>query len=105
MDKKIIKTIKMETEDRDYLERCFVDYTGKQDLLNSIFELHKFDSDDTLINSVPFKTFYKQFAETKFVYDTVMKEMEKKYIPQELQDKGCRWEVDFSAKEMNITEI
>lgn len=102
---KIIKTVKMETEDRDYLERHYVDYAAKQDLLNSIFELHKFDEDDTVISSVPFQSYHKKFAESKLAYDLVMKEIQEKYIPKELQDKGCRWEVDFGISTIVISEM
>lgn len=104
MNKKNIE-INVERKKLEYLEALYYDYRAKQDLLNSIFELHKFDEDDSIITSVPFKVYEKAFAEAKVKYDHAMKEIQNTYIPQEVREAGCHWEVNFDEYKIIVTPM
>lgn len=107
MINKIVETIKMNQEDRDFLESLYVDYSSKMDVLNNIFEIHKFDSDDSVISSIPFQSYHKRFAECKVKYDEAMKQIAEKYIPSKYDNstKGYRWEVKFNECMIEISEM
>lgn len=100
--KEIIKTIPLKEEILDYVQAAFEDYKAKQDLITMIFEIHKYDEDDSVIESVPFQSYEKRFMKTKIKYDTIMKELQEKYIPEEFKKDGNRFEVDFEDKVINI---
>lgn len=104
MEKKETR-IKVAEEEMNYLESVFVDYKSKQDIINFIFENHKFDDDDSVIHGKPFKTYERQFAEAKFKCELVMGEIQDKYIPDSLKKENYKWEADFTNKELIVTEI
>lgn len=97
--------IKVSEEDMNYLESAFVDYKSKQDIINFVFENHKFDDDDTVVHGKPFKAYEHQFAEAKFKCELVMNEIQEKYLPEDLRKENYRWEADFITKELVVTEI
>lgn len=104
MEKKVIE-IKVEKEMAETLEALFYDYRAKQDIINSVFDLHKYDDDALVVSSVPFKAYEKAFAEAKVKYDEAMDIIQDTYIPQELRDAGCRWEMDFSENKLIVTPM
>lgn len=104
MEKKIIE-IKVKDSDVEFIEALFYEYRAKQDIINSIFDIHKFDDDPVIINSVPFKAYETQFGESKVKYDEGMKLIQDTYISKELQESGCKWEVDFTNNKLRITTI
>lgn len=104
MNKEIIE-IKAEREVLEYLEALYTEYRAKQDIINSVFELRKFDEDAVVIGSTPFKVYEKEFGAAKIKYDKAMDEIRDKYIPQELQEAGCRFEVDFENDVIKVTPL
>lgn len=100
--KDYIKVLSLEKEIVDYVQAAFEDYKAKQDLITMMFELHKFDEDDSIIESVPFKAYEKKFMKAKVQYDTIMKEIQEKYIPQEYRKDGNRFEIDFEEENIKI---
>lgn len=103
--KKVLKRIKMQENDVNYIQALYEDYRAKQDLITMIFELHKFDETDTILCSVPFKSYEKQFAMAKVAYDEGMKIIQEKYITEEYQNSTYQFEINFNEKEMEITTI
>lgn len=104
MKKKSVE-IKVEKGILETLEALFYDYRAKQDIINSVFDLHKFDQDAYVISSVPFRTYEKAFAEAKVKYDAAMDMVRDTYIPQDLREAGCRWEVDFDESKLIVTPV
>ena len=51
-----IKKVKVEKDIIEYVQAAYEDYRAKQDLLAIMFDIHKFDQDDSLVKAVPFKT-------------------------------------------------
>ena len=100
--KEIIKTIPLNDETLNYVQAAFEDYKAKQDLITMIFELHKYDEDYSIIESEPFKYYEKCFMKAKVKYDTIMKEIQEKYIPNEYKAEKYRFEIDFENKELGI---
>lgn len=100
--KEIIKTIPLNDETLNYVQAAFEDYKAKQDLITMIFEIHKYDEDDSVIESKPFASYEKKFMKAKIKYDTIMKELQENYIPEEFKKDGNRFEVEFEDKVINI---
>lgn len=105
MIKKEVREIKVESEALETLEALFYDYRAKQDIINSVFELHKFDEDALVINSAPFKAYEKEFSRAKVKYDEAMKHIQETFIPQELRNARCRWEVNFDENKIIVTPM
>lgn len=86
----------------EMVQAKFEDYKAKQDILTMLFELHKYDEDNTLIDSLPFKAYEKQFMESKIAYDQVMKIIQETIIPEEYKKDGYRFELDFEQDNIKI---
>ena len=56
-----IEKIKVNHEAIEIVQALYEDYRAKQDLLTMIFELHKNDTDGSVIDSKPFETYEKKF--------------------------------------------
>ena len=97
--------IKVEEGTLEYLEALYTEYRAKQDVLNSIFELHKFDEDALVVNSAPFKFYEKEFGIAKVKYDKAMETIRETYIPKEKQEEGCKFEVDFENSIIKVTPL
>lgn len=104
MEKKVME-IKVNEGELEYLEARYHEYRAKQDIINSIMEIHVFDDDATIINSEPFKAYEKAFAEAKYMYDHTMEEIQNKYIPEEVRNAGCKWEAKFNEAKIVVTPI
>lgn len=102
MEKKIVKTITLEEDIINYVQSIYEDYRAKQDLITMIFELHKNDEDDSIIESKPFISYEKKFMKVKIEYDTIMKEIQKKYIPDDYKKDNYRFEINFENKRLEI---
>ena len=102
MEKKIVKTITLEEDVINYIQSIYEDYRAKQDLITMIFELHKNDEDDSIIKSKPFISYEKKFMKVKIAYDTCMKEIQKKYIPDEYKNDNYRFEINFENRKLEI---
>ena len=102
MEKKIVKTITLEEDIINYVQSIYEDYRAKQDLITMIFELHKNDEDDSIIESKPFISYEKKFMKVKIEYDTIMKEIQKKYIPDEYKNDNYRFEINFENRRLEI---
>ena len=100
--KKIIASFPIDLEILDYIQAAYEDYRAKQDLLTMMFEIHKYDEDDSIIDSIPFQSYEKKFMKAKIKYDTIMKEVQTKYIPEEFKRDGYRFEINFEDKVIEI---
>lgn len=89
----------------DMIQAYFEDYKAKQDLITMLFELHKFDEDASILESVPFKHYEREFREAKIAYDTCMEEIRKTCIPQEYQAAKYKFDIDFEDKCIYISSI
>lgn len=100
---KEITRIECSKEIMDLAQAKFEDYKAKQDLITMLFEIHKYDEDDTVIESVPFKAYEKKFMATKVEYDKVMQLIQENVIPEEYKRDGYRFELDFEQDNIKIT--
>ena len=87
------------------LEANFYEYKAKQDIINSVFDTHAYDLDASVISSIPFKAYEKQFQESKIKYETIRDIVQDTYVPKEMQEAGCRWEVNFNTETIVITQL
>lgn len=101
---KVIDKIEVEPSIIEMIQALYEDYRAKQDLLTMLFEIHKADEDSSVIESKPFETYEKKFMKTKIKYDTAMKELQKKYIPEKYQNSSYRFEVNFEENVLEIQE-
>lgn len=102
---KEIKTVKMAAADVDLLNAAFQEYVAKKDILTSVLDVHASDEDYAVVKSPAFAYYEKEFGKAKVYYDAMMKAMQEKYVPEELQKSGYRWEVNFDEGEMMISEM
>lgn len=102
MEKKAVE-IRVEKGMLETLEARYYDYRAKQDI--TVFDLHKFDDDALVVSSAPFRAYEKAFAEAKVKYDAAMDMVRDTYIPQDLREAGCRWEVDFDEGKLIVTPV
>lgn len=86
----------------EYIQAAFEDYKAKQDLISMIFEIHKYDEDESIVESKPFAHYEKEFAKAKVKYDTAMQELRTLYIPEQFQSERYRFEVDFEENILGI---
>ena len=100
--KKNIDKISVEKDVINYLQSVYEDYRAKQDLITMIFEIHKNDEDDSIIDSKPFISYEKKFMKIKIEYDAIMKELQEKYIPEEYKKGNYRFEVNFEDGVLEI---
>lgn len=101
-------TIEIQVTDKgmlELLEALYYDYRAKQDIINSVFDIHKFDLDGSVIDGAPFKAYEKAFSEAKIKYDEMMETVQNTYIPEETRNAGCRWEVNFDESKIIVTPM
>lgn len=101
----LLTEVKMKEEVIDKLEALYTEYRAKQDIINYIFDLHKFDEDDSIIKSSPFRSYEKEFTEIKVKYDEAMKMVSDEIVPKQYRDIGCTWEVDFNENLLKIYSL
>ena len=100
---KVVKTIKINEETRDFVEARFQEYMSYKDMIGTVLENHKDDEDGSVIASNPFKAFYKEYLEAKVQYDHAMEIISKQFIPKEFQKEAYHFEVKFDEMEIEIT--
>ena len=103
-NKEVIEIV-ADNEIIEVLESLYYDYRAKQDIINSVFDLHKYDDDTLVVESAPFKAYEKAFADAKVKYDNAMLEVQNIFIPGDLQERGCKWEVNFDEKKIIVTPM
>lgn len=99
-----IAEIKLNQEIADYIERLWFEYISRKDIITSLFELHKNDSDPTVLDSVPFKHYENLFADSKIAYETAMEEV-RTYVPEEYSTVEYRFEVVFGERVMRVYHV
>lgn len=100
---KVVKTIDITEELRDFVEARYQEYMSYKDMIDTVLVNHRDDEDDGVILSEPFKAFFKEYRECKVKYDEAMNIIQKDFIPEEFQQEKYRFEVDFALKVIRIT--
>lgn len=106
MTKKI--KIEITQEAIDYVQRIGYEVDGYTHIINSLFEQHKNDIDDSVIKSVPFQTYQKKFFKVKAEYElakqALEKELKKKVIEKTgIEDPKFSWNIpDFQELIVDI---
>lgn len=103
--KKIVAKIEMKKDFIELLESYYEDYRAKQDLLVTMFDIHKNDDDDSFISSKPFLGYEKRFMESKIKYDTLMREIRENYIEEKWATSKYNFEVNFEENLIEIYEM
>ena len=96
-------TVVVNEEIRDLMERTWLDYILKQDIIKGIINDHKFDEDDSILSSKVFKSYEKQCLESKIAYEAVCDELTKTCVPENLKDTNISWSLDFDSCVLTIT--
>lgn len=89
---------KINEDKLNYCERLYLEYACKKDIITSMFELHKFDNDASVLESIPFKHYEDEFAKAKIAYDIMMKDINDTIVPEEYKKESNRFEIDFQDK-------
>lgn len=95
--------VNVDESTRDLMQRVWLDYTYKKEIVRGIIEDHKYDDDDSIINSVVFKSYEKQSQECMVAYETACKELTNRYVPEHIKNKQYSWNLDFDKCILEIT--
>lgn len=96
-------------ETRDYLQRLDHEVAARAFIIDRMMTAHKDDTDASVFNSVPFKTYMKQFEEKSAEYDIAKKKFTKYLAPLVQKQEGVEnvefnWLVeDFRELRVKIT--
>ena len=92
----------------DYIQRIGRDVDSRVYLIDRLFDMHKYDEDTQVFDSVPFQKYTKEFEELKTEYDLAVKELGNKLIPIVAEKTGIKepkfdWFIDdFASLEVEI---
>lgn len=79
----------------NYLQRLHYEVQSYNAIVDHIFTSHANDVDDSVISSVPFKTYIKQAAEAQMAYDIAKNELSKE-LEVVVKNKEGKEEVYFN---------
>lgn len=101
--------IEVQQESMDYLQRLAFEVEGRLEVINRLFTNHANDTDASVLTSVPFKTYQKEFDEANAAYNIAKDEFGKKIRPiveEAVGQEGIDfdWMIeDFTQPYVNIT--
>ena len=108
MDNKFI--IKLQEDQVNYLHRLNIEMDGKTFLIDRIFSNHAKDTDASVIESIPFKHYMKEFEELHAEYELAKLEFERTIVSPEVmkrtnnEDARYSWEIkNFASLECEVT--
>jgi hypothetical protein len=93
----------------DYVQRLGYEVDGYAYIISQIFDQHKNDVDDSVISSVPFKSYQTKYAKIKSEYEIAKMDLEKeikKLVAEKtsIEDPKFDWEIkNFSDLTVDIT--
>lgn len=102
------KEIIIEVDDatRDIMQRQWMDYLQRQNVIKGLIDDHKFDEDaDVLLESAVFKKYEKLCQESQVMWEAAGNEMLARYEPEEVKGKNYNWNLDFNKKELKFTLV
>lgn len=73
--------IEVDQEAMNYLQRLSFEVEGRLEVINRLFTNHANDTDASVLTSVPFKTYQKEFEEANASYNIAKDEFGKKIRP------------------------
>lgn len=92
----------------NYLQRLGVGVDARLEVINRLFTSHKDDPDDSVLTSVPFQTYQKQYEELNAEYamakDTVSNEL-RPIVEEKVGQTGIsfNWTIeDFNSQQVKI---
>ncbi|WP_343209461.1 hypothetical protein [Anaerolentibacter hominis] len=95
--------IDINQETVNYMQKLAYEVGARQDVIGNLLELHKFDTDTSLFDSVPFRAYTTQLAEVKAEYELAKQELQTRFIPEEVQALPHNWELNFATNDLVIT--
>lgn len=87
--------VKVNNETVDYIERLAFEVEGMKKVVKEIIT----DAQDNpaVLDGAAFQTYEKRYQERNAAYEVAKNELQKTWIPQDLQNKIVTWNLDFST--------
>lgn len=91
----------------DYLQRLSFEVESRKQVVTRILENAKDNADDSVLESIPFKSYHKQLEEAIYSYETAKntfsKDIEKEVFEKEGKEIAFSWTIeDFHEPEVTI---
>lgn len=96
------KVIVVKEEVRDLVQRAWLEYYQKAEIIKGLFEDHKFDQDAAILKSQMFQRYEEECAKSRFAYETASEAMAREYAPEEWRNKDYTWSLDFATCELTF---
>lgn len=96
-------TVTVNQELVDYIERLSYEEASYKDIIMTLLEAHKGDTDGSAIDNPVFKAYQEKYAKAKSEYELAKTQITKEYIPECIIDHKYDWNLDFSTNELTIT--
>lgn len=100
-----MKTIKLPVNQElvNYVERLSYEEASYKDVILTLLDAHKGDTDGSAIDNPVFKSYQEKYASIKAEYEMAKNEVTNQYVPDCLAGHQYDWNLDFSTNELTIT--
>lgn len=111
INKKKVFYIDVDQKQCDYLQRLGMEVDARLEVINRLFTSHANDPDDSVLTSIPFQTYQKQYEEKNAEYSIAKEELSKILQPIVNEKTGYskaafNWAIeDFSSLKAKIEVI
>lgn len=95
----------IDNDTRDIIQRHWLDYIQRNNVIKGLIEDHKFDKDTSIVDSDIFKVYEKRAQESYVQYEAAGNIMIKQYEPEEVKGKNYNWSLDFESKKLKFTLV
>lgn len=97
--------INVSNETVDYLQRLDFEMTANRNIITAIFDQHKYDTDASILESIPFKKYHDQYKEMVTQWEIAKKNVPDTCLPEWLKKYQYNWYLDTIKKVFRIDII
>lgn len=97
-----VYTVVIPDEVRDMVQRAGLEYNQKKSVISGLLEDHRYDEDASFIDSEIFQAYESKMAKAMYAFDSLKKQIEKEYMPDEVKGRNCKWNLDYDTCEMTF---
>ena len=67
-----------------------------------LLDMHKLDSDSSVMDGVMFRAYEKEVAEKRLAFEKAKDAMASKYIPADIKNKVKEWSLNYYTNELSL---
>ena len=91
------KTVEVSQDLVNYIERLDYEATSYKDVILTLLDAHKGDTDGSAIDNPVFKSYQEKFSKIKAEYDLAKNQITQEYIPDCLKEHQVDWSLEYST--------